>query len=175
MDTTHCAQQDCNSKATARGYCNSHYAILQKAGKFTDETCAAPHCDKAAVTRKHGPLCLAHYKKMSRHGDLAPRRRPNGDGTVGKVGYLVVTVSGHPLADQYGRQYQHRVNLYNKIGPGSHPCHWCATPVSWKIDLHTDHLDFDRLNNDPSNLVASCHACNSHRHARNNGEVLVLA
>lgn len=64
-----------------------------------------------------------------------------------------------------------RVRLYDKIGPGVHPCHWCETPIEWIIGigvrdpdaLLVDHLDHDPTNDDPDNLVPSCNSCNSHR------------
>ncbi len=63
---------------------------------------------------------------------------------------------------------EHRVVLYEKVGPGSHPCHWCAQPVHWlpepgQVRLVTDHLDGDVRNNDPANLVPSCSGCNANR------------
>lgn len=72
----------------------------------------------------------------------------------------------------YGCQfYKHRLILFAKIGPGEHPCHHCGKLVSWDVSLrddHTralvaDHLDFDKLNNEPANLVPSCNLCNSTR------------
>jgi hypothetical protein len=40
--------------------------------------------------------------------------------------------------------------------------------VDWKVGrepdaLVTDHLDWDRQNDDPANLVASCNSCNARR------------
>src|SRR5689334_2898842 len=35
----------------------------------------------------------------------------------------------HPLADGQGRVSLYRCVLYDKIGPGTHPCHWCQNPV----------------------------------------------
>ncbi|WP_168202930.1 HNH endonuclease signature motif containing protein [Tardiphaga sp. vice352] len=84
-------------------------------------------------------------------------------------GYALAYAPGHPLAAANGNVYLHRKALYESIGDGVHQCHWCATPVSWrplsKVDvaLHVDHVDGDKLNNDASNLVASCHRCNSTR------------
>lgn len=67
--------------------------------------------------------------------------------------------------------------LFDAIGPGEHPCHWCGWPVSWDVvyragsdvlaerweALIADHLDGDRANNDPANLVPSCPYDNSNR------------
>jgi hypothetical protein len=60
--------------------------------------------------------------------------------------------------------------LYDTIGPGEHPCHWCGRIVSWdhkenagESTLITDHLDENTLNNGPDNLVPSCWKCNVNR------------
>jgi hypothetical protein len=79
----------------------------------------------------------------------------------------------HPLAVSDGRIMIHRFNLYEKIGPGSHPCAWCGKIVKWtpgagrgdKKDgvLAVDHLDGDTRNNAVENLVPSCYRCNALR------------
>lgn len=91
--------------------------------------------------------------------------RPRG------TGYTKLYLPGHPLADGRGAVSEHRAVLYAKLGPGRHPCHWCGAMVVWRPvgaaqepgSLRTDHLDDDRRNNDPANLVASCNSCNIRR------------
>lgn len=84
----------------------------------------------------------------------------------------VAIASDHPLCQKpqggYGKAYEHRVVLYEKIGEGIHECHWCEKEVSWFGDsrLVADHLDGDRWNNASSNLVASCWRCNMLRNNR---------
>jgi endogenous inhibitor of DNA gyrase (YacG/DUF329 family) len=78
------------------------------------------------------------------------------------------TAKGHPLADDSGRVAVSRLTLYGEIGPGPHRCHWCGVEVVWMRGiapnaLIADHLDWDEQNNDPANLVASCHSCNARR------------
>lgn len=84
-----------------------------------------------------------------------------------KTRYLRQKVVGHPLASEGEAQmaYQHRYVLYEKIGPGAHPCHWCGKMVEWggKPRLVTDHLNENRHDNDPDNLVPACVRCNSKR------------
>jgi hypothetical protein len=62
------------------------------------------------------------------------------------------------------------MNLYDKLGPGTHPCHWCGTMLEWMVGvgprsgaIMADHLDHDCANDSADNLVASCTQCNSHR------------
>lgn len=88
--------------------------------------------------------------------------------------YHWTSLRDHPLQPEHEwkRVGTHRIVLWEKIGPGTHPCHWCAAPVAWTVggytrpgSLTTDHLDNDGRNNDPANLVPSCHPCNTQRHA----------
>lgn len=61
--------------------------------------------------------------------------------------------------------------LYGKVGPGTHPCHWCGKPVTWAVGrrgggpgvLVTDHVNGDKHDNTLSNLVPSCQSCNVRR------------
>lgn len=98
--------------------------------------------------------------------DFYQRQRENAVGHSFKDGYRILSgQQGHPLADG-GRLEEHRKVLYDKIGPGPHPCHWgCGKTLEWggKSGIQADHLDGDRLNNDPDNLVASCGGCNVKR------------
>lgn len=73
----------------------------------------------------------------------------------------------HPLRtnNKTGHVQAHRVALFDAIGPGEHPCHWCNRPLQWMKGRHpdaicVDHLDSNRRNNDPTNLVPSCNQCN---------------
>lgn len=82
---------------------------------------------------------------------------------------------GHPLCPPSGIVTVCRVVLYEKIGPGKHPCHWCGGDVEWMPGaglapgaLIADHLDWDNQNDVAENLVPSCNRCNSHR-IRNGG------
>lgn len=89
--------------------------------------------------------------------------------------YRLITVEhGHPMARRATNgskpvAWEHRVVLFEKIGPGTHPCHWCSTPVTWGDGhgqglLFADHLNNDPRDNRPENLVPSCCGCNVHRH-----------
>ena len=67
--------------------------------------------------------------------------------------------------------YEHKVVLFDKLGPGTHPCHWCGLTLRWVKGtagdaLIGDHLDGAHRNNAPDNLVASCNGCNTIRARR---------
>lgn len=76
-------------------------------------------------------------------------------------GYVMLTgVYDHPLSNKAGVVAEHRKVLFDKIGPGPHPCHWCENALDWASGLCVDHLDDQTGNNHPDNLVPSCLRCN---------------
>jgi hypothetical protein len=73
---------------------------------------------------------------------------------------------GQPTTANRVRVYAHRLILWQTLGPGQHPCHWCGRPLDWEPGfggITTDHLNDDPRDNRPENLVVSCHGCNSGR------------
>jgi hypothetical protein len=116
-------------------------------------------------------FCVMHYSRLRTLGATGPAERlkaPDGSGFVNEYGYRVFYDRSHPLARAQGKVLEHRAVLYGAIGPGPHPCHWCLTPLNWDRPnghggLCVDHLDHDKLNNVPSNLVPSCLDCNAKR------------
>lgn len=97
--------------------------------------------------------------------------RPGGvlaeGGYVSAQGYRTFTGRwDHPLASKNGDVGEHRMVLYDKIGPGPHPCYWgCGKLLEWGglEGIIADHVDHDKSNNDPANLVPSCNPCNWRR------------
>lgn len=90
-------------------------------------------------------------------------RAPNGEGTIRTDGYIQIKMPGHPVAGKRDFAFVHRVALYDKVGPGSHTCHYCSAVVTWFEDLEVDHVDHDKSNNEPANLVPCCVSCNRAR------------
>lgn len=89
-------------------------------------------------------------------------RGPNGLGSLRSDGYRQLKRPDHPLACATGIVFEHRMVLYDSIGPGPHPCHWCKQLLDWD-DLQADHLNHIRADNRPKNLVPSCPSCNKGR------------
>ena len=113
----------------------------------------------------HG-LCTTHYFRLRRTGTLtvqpAKMRHLRTNGYIVRGG-----LTGHPLANRHGYVYEHRLVLFDAIGPGQHPCNWCDRILTWRFGrlydedtLVVDHIDGDKANNAVANLVPSCNVCN---------------
>lgn len=123
-------------------------------------------------TRYYMKMCHAHTSRRTARNDLRAHVpiRTVGVPYVGTGGYLRVQLPGHPLANRWGTTFIHRIVLYEQIGPGWHLCVHCGKEITWEFSapwhpaaLVSDHLDRNRTNNDPANLVPSCDSCNKTR------------
>lgn len=139
---------------------------------MAEATCSIDDCPNRASSRG---WCRKHYTRWKRHGD--PLALMIGKGVVvrrlNSSGYYLLNDVGHPLASGNGSVYEHRAVLYDAIGPGWHKCFYCTTDVCWehrwpkdRDALTVDHLDGDKLNNDPTNLVPCCAPCNTKEQAK---------
>jgi hypothetical protein len=126
-----------------------------------NDTCAVDDCDKPKYQGRK--LCCTHTMRKHRYGDVNADRSRAGRTWNQSHGYQIRTVPGHPLADARGAVYVHRLTLFDTIGPGTHACRWCHNPVTWGVDLEADHVNHQRDDNRPANLVPSCHGCNTRR------------
>lgn len=104
-------------------------------------------------------VCAAHYQRLWRCGS------PLGNQVKGRKwiaeGYELQFLPGHPISQPSGQIATHRLILYAKIGPGEHNCAGCGDLVSWeKGTLKVNHVDENKLNNDPENLEPVCFECN---------------
>lgn len=160
-----CTTADCDKPSWARGLCNTCYARWRRANREAVNhfrtTCQIDGCDGKHFGKG---WCYRHYNRVWRTG--SPERTLIAEGTSAGS-YKKARTPGHPVAGPSGITYVHRVALYDAIGSGAHACHWCGTPVHWMPDdcepLVVDHLDLDKSNNDPANLVPACRSCNAAR------------
>jgi hypothetical protein len=120
--------------------------------------CGNPYrASKASIKKGMGRFCSqACYQARRLSGFTYSTRR-------------AIRSPDHPLANSQGKVLLYRHVLYERLGPGAHPCHWCGTEVTWVQrrghgsftgDLIVDHLNGDMLDNRPENLVAACNECN---------------
>lgn len=142
--------------------CKKHTRVFPKLGPCPERCQCAKHREWTLEERhKHGEVRIGHEVSEETRRKLSEvlRREPNR--LVTADGYINLTGQVHPLAAG-GAVPEHRQVLYDKIGPGEHPCHWCGKLLAWggKGGIHADHVDEDVSNNDPANLVASCLRCN---------------
>lgn len=83
---------------------------------------------------------------------------------VSRKGYRYLRLPDHPIANSSGWVGEHRMVLYDAIGGGPHPCHWCGLALTWHGPasgrINADHVDGTRLNNVAENLVPACLVCN---------------
>lgn len=174
-----CSVDGCVRPYVAKGLCAMHWQRAH-AGKPVGDpeplhrtydegsSCIINYCPSRP---RWSGLCSFHAERRRRGLplDAPPMKAPAGTGYVRPDGYIVDRMPGHPLANASGEVLRHRAVLFGTIGPGEHPCHWCDQPVEWTSlgliagALVVDHVDWDTTNNDPANLVPSCHPCNSGR------------
>lgn len=122
--------------------CGKHYRTVRKK--------CLPDC----TCRRHKAFHPERLRKM------AEGRHAAATGWyISNDGHKYLTgMQWHPLAIGKGVVAEHRYVLYEKIGPGTHPCYWCGQPRDWggRDGIHVDHMDNDPLNNEPWNLEPSC-------------------
>lgn len=167
-----CSIEGCGKERRNHGLCGAHDQQRIRRGEAPPLrpprlNCQTEGCPDTVYCRW---LCRSHYLSLVRV-KAEPRAKAS---RMTPAGYLLVDARNHPLANGDGYAYEHRLVLYERIGPGWHPCHWCATPITWDVRrtgeagcLTVDHLDTGRSNNVSENLVPSCIQCNSARKAKN--------
>lgn len=142
--------------------------------------CAVDGCHRNARS-KSAAHCEAHYYRIRRNGTLAltanmqppcgPPIRPEPYSDA--AGYLTIYAPWHTLTQ--GKENkglrEHRAVMFREHGYGPYVCHWCAAALTWD-EMDIDHLDDNRQNNDPGNIVAACHGCNVRRASHKTGAKL---
>jgi len=165
----HCAEEftiPADFVGRHRSHCSpacrrKHQLALRAERDSKGPVCSVDGCTRQVTGYKGLGLCSTCYVRMYRGGqaDLPKRKGRYQTGN----GYLVLLRPEHPLARKAsGMVMEHRLVLYNAIGPGPHACQWCGTSTEW-CDAHVDHLDGNKRNNTLENLLFSCATCNKGR------------
>lgn len=162
--------------------CNSQFTYQQATGTarvICSDACRKiansnalikkPNCSTSGCANRAAysdGICNSCYYRKRRTGTTKAREWSYKSKSTD--GYVRLIRSDHPMAVN-GVVLEHRAVLYDRIGAGHHPCHWCGSSVEWrngsraKGNLVADHLDGQKANNEPDNLVPSCIACNGTR------------
>jgi hypothetical protein len=146
---------------------------------MTKPNCIVPECEKPSRSNVAN-YCPMHYHRQYRHGSVDAQANESGVTVSHGRRYRQQYRPGHPVADKAGKVYIHRAVLHDLIGPGPHPCHWCALPVDWTVKgsadcLHVDHLNDVGDDNRAENLVPSCARCNTARGSARRRQALLAA
>lgn len=168
---TRCEASGCDRPARTRlgdlAFCGLHEQRWRKHGATENppraprawRTCSIDDCKNPARTRE-GRECEMHYYRWRRNGhfDLTDVSTEHFHSS----GYRVRKAPGHPLARQNGWVFEHRLVAFGKYGPGDQTCHWCGQSLEWP-EAVIDHLNEEKADNTPDNLVVACSPCNRAR------------
>lgn len=118
--------------------CRAHYRRWNKYGSFDIPvrekgewyTCSIDGCENKSRTI-NGKYCEKHYVRHYRTGSFDDPER--GRECFTSNGYVAVYSPLHEIAGKTGVLYKHRKVLYDRIGGGVHPCHWCGKEVEWCV------------------------------------------
>lgn len=127
-----------------------------------DTPCKVEGCGLRITFKREG-VCNKHHYRWKKYGSFDLPPKPFTIQNQG--GYLLQLAPGHPMKQRTGRGayvLQHRVVLYDAIGPGPHPCHWCNHSLEWDA-IQVDHVNSEKTDNRLENLVVSCIHCNASR------------
>ncbi len=155
---TRCIIDGCHRIPHSGAICGTHRERMRRTGTYDKRlptACTVADCTRLSYSTS--PYCQVHHHRLTKVGSIDA---PLPVGSVSPSGYRIVSTSGHILGNTQGA---HRIVLFDVIGYGPHRCAYCGTHVNWKRGLEVDHVDHDKLNNTATNLVASCHRCNSDR------------
>lgn len=139
-----CSIEGCNDKYRCTGFCSKHYSRFRKHGdplgggygrnRHHGDTCEIEGCDQKYNTMG---VCEMHYARFKKNGDYGPARRFREKiATPHKrsSGYVYTSINGRTTP-------QHRIVMEEMIG----------RPLKPEEVVH--HIDRDRSNNDPENLI----------------------
>jgi hypothetical protein len=123
--------------------------------------CKVAGCDKPGRMRR---LCSTHYHRVYGRGKYLSLNDPRARGFRPMLPLDSVRPSGLYLQEKTldGWMAQHQLCFLRRFGlPITDvPCEWCGK----RMARHVHHVDHDRRNNDPDNLVGICVPCHNAYH-----------
>lgn len=125
------------------------------------EKCKNPECDRP-FSRISSGLCEKCYYRLRRRGTVKERNCKYRYKTG--AGYIEILKPDHPLSNNHGRVFEHRLIMFEKLGGDDQCCEWCGKRLSW-TEIIIDHLNEIKDDNRIENLVVSCNNCNRARGA----------
>ncbi len=160
-----CREPFLSAVSQPRKYCSTscYHSRASKARRYACAQCGEAFTPTEATAKYCSRACYGKSKRGARVDRWEGQR--------------YVTAKGHPICPPSGLVAYARIVLYDKIGPGEHACNWCEKPVTWQYGLSpdclvADHVNWDRSDDTPENLVPSCLKCNAHRTRVGNRTVL---
>ncbi|MFH2025295.1 MAG: hypothetical protein ABIK30_05645 [bacterium] len=158
--TRKCALPNCNKKHYAKGFCRTHYNLNRFNGEpeykknLPKPKCKVENCHKISKTKG---FCKFHYNRYAKGIELTKPKGNHGElNNKWSGGY-----------SQYPNHYEMKKNRLIVLKKSNYICCFCGGKANC---IH--HLDFSKDNHDISNLVASCHKCNTQKRNGDNRRYL---
>lgn len=188
MNQATCRISDCVKTISHKRnqLCKMHQSRWERTGT-TDarQPATLRDCDVQGCSNKarsgSAAHCKKHYHRNYRHGSVDKVASESNATASFHLEYRTIYAPNHPTSGKTGMTYEHRAVLYDAIGPGAHPCHWCGKSVTWEAgksderQLQVDHLSGVQDDNSIENLAPSCRRCNTVRAAQARHEALTDA
>ena len=151
-----CNVDCCDKRTKSRGMCNTHYERWRKHGdpllgaRSITQPCSVADCNNLAAART---LCKKHWYRWKANGDpLVTVRQYGVKRRIAYNGYVHVYKPDHPLAYSNGYVALHRMVMHD---------------LGYDLTgFHVHHVDHDKTNNDPSNLMVLTHNEHAQLHGR---------
>lgn len=154
-----CCSEDCRAKRASWFSKEQTEKAKLKAG-----VCKINGCNGSA-TRDKFTVCEAHYCMFRRNGNYEGQYRSP---TSKQGNYIRVNgkpAKKHPMSTKTsGMLYEHRMVAYDARNGICEPCFWCGKELEWE-NCVIDHLNEDKHDNRPENLLIACTHCNRARGA----------